>query len=96
MSIPVKAKEKDVCFRLKERKERKEGKERGGRSIYKESIINGVRAFPAPLRGLILILGLYPGPRPGSKMIPPLRGCTYPDTEILPPDKHFMGTEKIP
>ena len=26
-------------------------------------------------------------------MIPPLRGYTYPGTEIIHPDKHFMGTD---
>ena len=57
--------------------------------FYNEGIITRIRAFPAPLRGLTLFLHLYPGPRPGSKMIPPLRGCLFPGTGINHPDKQI-------
>ena len=59
--------------------------------FYNEGIITRIRAFPAPLRGLTLFLHLYPGPRPGSKMIPPLRGCLFPGTGINHPDKQIYG-----
>ena len=41
-----------------------------------------LRTFSCAPPGLDTFLHLNPGPRPGSMMIPPLRGCTYPGTGI--------------